>query len=60
MSNFFDLSKEQRQDIVETATKITNFTQAFKMAWWNKEDRPNIKESALDDLALIAYNLLIK
>ena len=53
--------KDLREAMIKTipkAAKFANFCQAFKMEWWKRD--AHIPESDLDELAMIAFELLNK
>lgn len=54
-----ELAQEKVSKIFEEATDFSTFCQQFKMAYWKSlKTSVRIPESDLDELAMIAFNLL--
>lgn len=46
--------------IAKECADFSDFCQKFKMKWWENENHSYLSENILDELAMIAFNLLHK
>jgi hypothetical protein len=55
-----ELNAEDLRSCAQESVEFSNFCQKFKMEWWKRDDHEHVPEKVLDELAIIAYDLLNK